>query len=306
MDPAPAQIQELYNRPTPDSAFQSAARRLHFRPVVRIQKIDSLELPELAPYRTLRRQQEHRDQGIFVAEGEKVVRRLLESDLAVDSLLLPPKWLDEYESLLHGRPGDVRLFVAPKDVLENLTGFSMYQGVLALARVPRSPDLDTLLAGSPPPRLFAAIEGLSNAQNVGALVRNCAAFGVQGLLVSRTSASPFLRRAVRSSMGTVFRLPVLEGLPLAAALSDLSRYGVRSVAAHPRPEAPVPASVDFTTDCCLVFGGEGCGLPPETLAACNGSVAVPMAGGVDSLNVGNAAAVLFYEARRQRAGSLKG
>src|SRR5712671_1053423 len=102
-----------------------------------VQKIDSLELPELAPYRTLRRPLEHREQGIFVAEGEKVVRRLLESDFSVVSLLLPAKWLRQYEPLIRSRREEIRAFVAEKAILERLTGFSMYQGVLAVGRVPR-------------------------------------------------------------------------------------------------------------------------------------------------------------------------
>src|SRR5436190_13336350 len=173
--------------------------------VLRVRKIDSLELPELAPYRTMRRQGEHREQGIFVAEGEKVVRRLLESEFTVASLLLPAKWLKEYEPLIRSRPEEIDAFVAEKGLLEKLTGFSMYQGVLAVGKVPPAPTLDTVLIRSRRPYLFAAVDGLSNAENLGVLVRNCAAFGVQALLVGKTSCSPYLRRAVRSSMGTIFR-----------------------------------------------------------------------------------------------------
>ena len=101
-----------------------------------VQKIDSLELPELAPYRTLRRPLEHREQGIFVAEGEKVVRRLLESDFTVVSLLLPEKWFLEYEPLIGSRPENISVYLAEKSILEKLVGFSMFQGVLAVAQIP--------------------------------------------------------------------------------------------------------------------------------------------------------------------------
>src|SRR5208283_6109559 len=99
-------------------------------------KLESFDLAELAPYRTMRRQMEHRQQGIFVAEGEKVVRRLLQSRFEVVSALLPEKWLRELEPLLAARPENVRVFVAEKQLLETLTGFSMYQGLLALGRIP--------------------------------------------------------------------------------------------------------------------------------------------------------------------------
>ena len=103
----------------------------------RLRKIESFDLPEVQPYRTMRRQHEHREQGIFVAaEGEKVVRRLLESKFSVVSVLLPEKWLPELEPLLQARPEHIQVFVAEKALLETLTGFSMYQGLLAVGKVP--------------------------------------------------------------------------------------------------------------------------------------------------------------------------
>src|SRR5437879_5908089 len=97
-----------------------------------VRSIVSLDLPELQPYRTMRRQLEHREQGIFVAEGEKVVRRLLESSFGVVSVLLPEKWLRDLEPLLATRRETVQVYVAEKTLLETLTGFSMYQGLLAV------------------------------------------------------------------------------------------------------------------------------------------------------------------------------
>jgi tRNA G18 (ribose-2'-O)-methylase SpoU len=268
--------------------------------VLRVHPIHSLDLPELAPYRTMRRQMEQREQGIFVAEGEKVVRRLLESPLAVVSLLLPEKWAHEYETLLRARPETIPVYVAEKAVLETLTGFSMYQGVLAIGKVPPARTLESLLQTRVRPCLFAAVDALANAENLGALVRNAAAFGVQALLVGNTSSSPFLRRAVRSSMGTIFRLPVVEQLALPQALRELRAHGIRCVAAHPHADASRLSQADFARDCCIVFGSEGYGLSAEVLEACDEAVAIPMAADVDSLNVGSAAVVFFYEATRQR------
>jgi tRNA G18 (ribose-2'-O)-methylase SpoU len=268
------------------------------------QNITSFELPDLAPYRTLRRQFDHREQGLFVAEGEKVVRRLLESRFEVVSVLLPENWLVELEPLLRARPEDVAVFVAAKKLLETLTGFSMYQGLLAVGRVPPPLSLETTLGRSPRPHLLAAVDGLSSAENLGALVRNCAAFGVQALLVGETSASPFLRRAVRSSMGAIFHLPVLETSSLAQTLGQLCANHVRSIAAHPHAQNRALSKTDLSADCCLVFGSEGHGLSPAVLAACQEAAAIPMAPSVDSLNVASAAAVFLYEANRQRASSM--
>lgn len=267
----------------------------------RPQKIETLDLPELQPYRTMRWQHEHRKQGIFVAEGEKVVRRLLESKFGVVSVLLPEKWLQELAPLLEARWEETRVFVAEKALLETLTGFSMYQGLLAVGKVPPLPTLDQIVTRNPQPRLLVAADGLTSAENLGALVRNCAAFNAQALIVGETCGSPFLRRAVRSSMGAIFQLPIVETTSLKQALRDLRKCGIRSIAAHPHADGRVLSQANFKSDCCVVFGSEGYGISPAVLAACDEAAAIPMPETVDSLNVGSAAAVFLYEANRQRS-----
>src|SRR5439155_15276217 len=193
-------------------------------------------------------------------------------------------------------------FLAEKKLLEPLTGFSMYQGLLAVGKIPAPPALPAILEQSPRPHLLAAVDSLSSAENLGALVRNCAAFNVQALIVGETCCSPFLRRAVRSSMGSIFKLPVLEPTSLLAALRDLKSRGIRCVAAHPHVEGRILSQADLRASCCIVFGSEGCGISPVILEICDDAVAIPMAQPVDSLNVGSAAAVFLYEANRQRGG----
>jgi tRNA G18 (ribose-2'-O)-methylase SpoU len=268
----------------------------------RVEKISSLNLPELAPYRTLRRSAEHAAQGIFVAEGDKVVKRLLESHFGVVSVLLLENLVAEYEPLLRARPEkEIPVFaVTKKSILEELIGFEMFQGVLAVGKIPETITLQKILADRPRPSLFAAVEGLTNAENIGLLVRNCAAFGAHALIVGETSTSPFLRRAARNSMGTIFQLPVVETGSLITALQTLRASGVRCLAAHPHTEQKFLAQANFTGDCCIVFGSEGGGISKEILAVCDEAVAIPMAGGVDSLNVAAAAAVFFYEVQQQR------
>jgi tRNA G18 (ribose-2'-O)-methylase SpoU len=265
-----------------------------------LQAISSLDLPELEPYRTMRQSQDHWHEGIFVAEGEKVVRRLLESSFTVVSVLLPEKWLREYEPLLRARPEDIPVFIAEKKLLESLTGFSMFQGLLAVGKIPERLTLDDVLERSPKPRLFAAVEGLTNAENLGALIRNCAAFGTHALIAGETSSSPFLRRAVRNSMGTIFQLPIVETPDLLNTLHALRRHGIRCIAAHPHASGRILSQADFSGDCCILFGSEGFGISPALLEVCEEAVAVPMAPAVDSLNVAAAAAVFLYEASRQR------
>jgi tRNA G18 (ribose-2'-O)-methylase SpoU len=282
-----------------------------------VNHIASLDLPELQPYATMRRPLEQERQGIFVAEGEKVVRRLLESRFEVVSVLLPEKHLESFRLLLTARPENLKVFLAEKKLLEQLVGFSMYQGVLAVGKIPLPASLDDILQDSRKPLMLVAVDGLTNAENLGALVRNCVAFGAQSLIVGETSSSPFLRRAVRNSMGTIFQLPVIElaklgqrhqfttkphdtKLTLAECLKELRSRGVRCVAAHPHTDGKFLSRADFSGDCCIVFGSEGDGISPAVLESCDEAVAIPMPPTVDSLNVGAAAAVFLYEASRQR------
>jgi tRNA G18 (ribose-2'-O)-methylase SpoU len=265
-----------------------------------VEKIESLDRPELQPYRSMRQSQTQFEQGIFVAEGAKVVRRLLESNFIVVSVLLPERWLPEYEPLLKTRPETFPVFVAEKEVLEQLTGFSLFQGMLAVGKIPAPATLPDVLQKSPRPLLLVAVDGLANAENLGALVRNCAAFGAHAIIVGETSSSPFLRRSVRNSMGTIFQLPAVETPNLVQTLRELSAQGIRCIAAHPHVEGRTLAQATFTGDCCLLFGSEGHGISPAALKICDDAVAIPMPSTVDSLNVGSAAAVFLYEASRQR------
>ena len=261
--------------------------------------IDTLDLPELEPYRHMKWQFEQRQQGIFVAEGEKVVRRLLESPLPVVSALLIERWFVELEPLFAARPERIRAYIAEKSLLEHIIGFTIYQGVLAIGRAPENARLHEILARDKSP-LIVAVEGVSSAENIGGLVRNCAAFGASGIVVAENSCSPYLRRAVRSSMGTVFKLPLLETSSLLRTIQELKEAGVKTIAAHPHTNQTQISQADFRGPTCIVLGAEGTGLTPEILAACDEPVVIPMQAEVDSLNVGAAGAVFLYEAMRQR------
>jgi tRNA G18 (ribose-2'-O)-methylase SpoU len=248
----------------------------------------------------LRRHPDQRSQGIFVAEGPKVLERLLQSPYGVTSLLLTERWIEPLRPFLEARPEDIPVHVATPGLLDSLTGYHLFQGALAVGRIPPAPSLDRLLADIPGAPLLVAAEHLASAENMGVLVRNCAALGAHALIVGETCASPFLRRAVRYSMGALFKLPILEPASLLDTLRNLRARGIACLAAHPRADhAPLPRA-NLAGPCCLVLGTEGEGLSDDALSACDGAVAIPMANGVDSLNVSNAGAVLLYEAARQR------
>jgi tRNA G18 (ribose-2'-O)-methylase SpoU len=264
-----------------------------------IHRVTSLDFSELRPYKTLRRPQEHLDQRIFVAEGEKVVSRLLASGLQTISLLLTDDWLAKISEVYSKQlPPDI--FVAGKQLLETIVGFRMHQGIMAVGRVPREPSLNDLVDTSHTPRLFVALDGLVFAENVGVVVRNCAAFGVQGILVARDCASPYLRRAVRNSMGTVFRIPVIHTPVLSETLTTLhSSYGISVVVADAHTGTNL-YELDSGSDLCVVLGNEDAGASETVRSAASHAIRIPMKDCVDSLNVASASAVILAEVARQR------
>ena len=258
-----------------------------------IHEIHSLDLPALHPYRTLRRPQEHIQSGIFVAEGEKVVRRLLDSSHKVISLLLTSRWLDllskEYSL------NTPEIFVADKALLETIVGYPLHQGIMAVGRVPEEPNLKDFLQRVKQPFLLVGLDGIVSAENVGLILRNCGAFGVDGILCDKSSSSPYLRRAVRNSMGAVFRLPVMH-VHLADVLPELE---CKVLATTPASDVPLEKA-DLSGNLCVVFGNEGSGISDAVLRSCDVRVGIPMMNGTDSLNVASASAVFLYEIRKAR------
>jgi tRNA G18 (ribose-2'-O)-methylase SpoU len=265
-----------------------------------IQQIESLDGPELEIYRTLKRIEDHERAGVLVAANFKTVQRLLRSRFTVVSLLVTSEWLEKLRPLLTERTETITVYVAARPLLETITGYQMHQCALAVGKIPPQPNFDELLAAAPQPRLLVAVEAIASADNLGAVVRSCAAFGAQFLIVGETCGSPFQRRAVSGSVGSIFEQPVVQVDNLVAKLNQLRAEGVRCLAADPGPRAKKLTHVDLRGDCCLVFGAEGPGLTEAVLAACDDVVEIPMPSHMNSLNVATCAAVFLYEAMRQR------
>ncbi len=264
--------------------------------------IESLEVPELEPYRTMRRPAEHRASEIFVAEGEKVVRRLVQSDLKIVSLLITKEWLEAYSRLLAEREIEEGVFVAEKSLLEEIVGYRLHQGIMAIGRVPAPVDVFKMQRKAGEKFLLVAADGIANSENMGVIVRNCAAFGVHTLVVGETSCDPYLRRSVRNSMGTIFQMQISNVESLADALRRLrEESSFEIVAAHPRSDSVKLSDVDLTNDVCIVFGSEGEGISAGVLNECTIRTRIPIRDEVDSMNVASSVGVILYEAARQRS-----
>lgn len=272
-------------------------------------EINSLEDPRLDAYARLTeaqlRSRIEPEQGLFIAESDKVIERAIEGDMRPLSLLMEPKRLESTGALLdriHAQHPDVPVFVAPRDEMAKLTGFELTRGALAAFHRPALPPVADVVADA---RIIAVLENITNHTNVGAIFRSAAALGIDAILVTPACYDPLYRRAVRVSMGTVFQIPwtrigdetnawAQTGIPL---LHDL---GFRTAAlALSKDSLPLDDPRLATYDkLALVFGTEGDGLSPTTISRCDHTVRIPMAHGVDSLNVAAASAVAFWQFRR--------
>jgi tRNA G18 (ribose-2'-O)-methylase SpoU len=229
--------------------------------------------------------------GVVIAEGANVVARLIGSRYPVRAVFGVASRIDALRGELDSL--DVPVFVADKWVLSAVVGFRVTRGVLASASRPGSLDARALLAAA---RHVAVLEGLNDFENLGALFRNAAAFGVDAVLLDRRCADPLYRRSVRVSMGHVLRVPfaVLPGR-WPHALHAVRDAGLRLLALTPRSSATALRDIDVPTRWAVLVGAEGPGLSDGALAAADEQLRIPMADGVDSLNVATAAAVAFAQ-----------
>jgi len=252
--------------------------------------------PRIADYRALTdvalRTRWEPPHGLFIAEGELVLRRALRAGYEPRSFLVDTKRVEQLADLT-GAP----VYAAAPDVLDRVTGFHVHRGVLAsFHRRPLPTAADVLAAA----RRVAILEEVNNHTNLGAIFRGAAALGVDGVLLSPTCADPLYRRSVRVSMGEVFAVPYAPLAPWPGALREVRDAGFALLALTPAADAvPIqrlsPAQRERVA---LMLGAEGVGLSAAALAASDARVAIPMRRGVDSLNVAAAAAVAFWELGR--------
>lgn len=256
--------------------------------------VHSIDIPALAPYRSTRDAAALRAHGLFVAEGRLVVVRVLDDpSWVVESMLLSPAAYDALRAVIEARRSDVPVYVCPSSVLADVTGVHLHRGCLALVRRPSPLSWEAVAARAT--RLLV-LDGLTDADNVGSAFRNAAAFGVDALLLTPGTCDPLYRKAVRTSMGHVLRLPWATVTPWPDALDALHRAGWQTVVLTPRqPSVPLETWVShgLAPRVALVVGTEGAGVSDAVAGAAMVRVRIPMATGVDSLNVATAAAVVL-------------
>jgi tRNA G18 (ribose-2'-O)-methylase SpoU len=238
----------------------------------------------------LRRRREP-EEGLFIAEGEKVIRRARQAGYRMRSMLLSSKWIDVMRDVIDEVPAPVYA-VAP-EIAEQVTGYHVHRGAIASMQRTPLPDVDELLATA---TRIAVLEGLTDHANLGAVYRSAAALGVDAVLLSPDCADPLYRRAVKVSMGTVFSVPYAVAASWPQDLEKVRRAGFDILALTPHERAVPLTEVppERLRRSAVMLGSEGHGLSPEALRAADEWVRIPMSHGIDSLNIAAAAAISFY------------
>jgi len=251
-----------------------------------------------AVVRRFRASKERAGGDLALLEGTKLLEEAVAAGAAITEVAASPRAgrTPRGRALLHALEARrVQVSYMDEDVLASVSEAETSQGVVALARRPAFAE-EAMLAGRP---LLLVAVGIQNPGNVGALLRAAEAAGATGAYLAEGCADPFSWKALRGSMGSAFRIPHVRRVAARETLERLRARGVATVAATTSGGAPYD-QVDLTRPVALVLGNEGAGLDDEILAAASARVAIPMKGGVESLNVAVAAGILLFEAARQR------
>lgn len=269
-----------------------------------IVEITDLSAPELDVYARLTETQLRNrlepEKGVFIAESPKVIGTALDAGYTPLSFLMERRQMEGPAAGVLARCPDAVVYTADRPVLEKLTGYALTRGVLCAMRRPAPKTVEDVCRNA---RRVAVLEGIVDSTNIGAIFRSAAALGMDAVLLSPSCCDPLCRRAIRVSMGTVFQVPWArlgdpkEDWP-AAGLARLHDLGFTTAAmALDHRARPVDDPALQVEKLAILLGTEGDGLNPETIARCDATVMIPMQHGVDSLNVGAAAAVAFWQLR---------
>lgn len=258
--------------------------------------------PRVAEYVRVKEADLVKRRGLFLAEGVEVVRTLVtRSRFGVRSLFVSERRVGAIADVLGALPEETPVYVASPEIMNRVVGFDIHRGCLAAGDRGRSPDLDDLLAGLGRQSLLVVLEGIANHDNVGGVFRNAACFGADAVLLDPTCADPLYRKAIRTSMGATLRVPFARLEPWPDALDTLHARGFQTFALTPREggRALDAVAVEQAPRRALILGTEGAGLTEPVLAAARTWLRIPMAPGVDSLNVATASGIAMWWLRRR-------
>lgn len=255
--------------------------------------IDDPDDPRIAAYRDIRERDLVGREGLFIAEGEVVLRMLLRHALHRPlSLLIAEKRVATLSDLLPEAPADVPVYAASQAVLDRVAGFPLHRGILAVGRRGDLPDAASLLRQAGPQAIVVVLSGIANHDNMGGIFRNAAAFGASAVLLDSDCCDPLYRKAIRVSVGAALAVPFTRLARGEDVLALLAASGFATLALSPAGESRL-TDVDVTGRVAALFGTEGPGLPPDLLARSR-TVRIAMAGRMDSLNVATTSGIVLH------------
>ncbi|MEI3853149.1 MULTISPECIES: TrmH family RNA methyltransferase [unclassified Ensifer] len=263
-----------------------------------VQRIDDAADPRIAGFVSIKERDLTGRQGRFIAEGTVVLRMLAAAHevgrgFAAEAILLLENRLAGVQDILERFPSTVPVYVANAQVFDAIAGFNMHRGVLALGRREGAPGRDALIASLPASSLVLAACGISNHDNMGALFRNAAAFGVDAVVMDETSCDPMYRKAIRVSVGSVLTVPFAREGSVAAMLERLQQAGFAIWGLSPAGETDLGA-IPPAARTVLLMGTEGEGLPQSVLTSIR-TARIRQRPGLDSLNVSTAAGIALHQ-----------
>lgn len=250
--------------------------------------------PRIAAFRDIRERDLTGREGLFIAEGEVVVRVLASdaSECRARALLLAEKRVAALADVIAALPDDAPVYVAAQDVLDQIAGFHLHRGILALGEKPPVLSLDAMLGEVRAQDVFVVASGIGNHDNMGGLFRNAAAFGARAVLLDGGCCDPFYRKSIRVSVGAVLRTPFVVMDRAQTITEALQVAGVDVLALTPSATQTL-ADYQRKGPAAVVLGSEGPGLPRSVIESCT-ALGIPMAGGFDSLNVAATSAVALH------------
>lgn len=262
----------------------------------RFQLVSDPNDPAVAPFRAIKERDLVGREGLFIAEGETVLRAFVrDAAQRVVSLLIDPKRRDKLEDVFARLPDSTPVHLADQGVLDAIAGFHLHRGILALGRKPPEITSRDLLATLPEKAMVLVLCGIANHDNMGGIYRNAAAFGADAVILDADCCDPLYRKAIRVSVGAVLSVPTARLMRGESIVDLLAATGFEALALSPAADEHL-AGFKPSPRTAVLLGAEGPGLAPDVMA-CARQIGIPMANGFDSLNVATTSGIVLHHLR---------
>lgn len=253
--------------------------------------INNIEDDRIKYYRSLRFTPPlHTNDSVFIAESEKVIIQLLKSNIEVLSLFLTLEHYNKHKELISTKNIDESMiFIADKEIMENIVGFNIHCGMMAMGKQPRLANLNELTFP------LVILNNIINSENIGSIIRNCAGFNIHSIIYDNKTANPYLRRSVKVSVGNIFNMKIYKSDNLSDTIEFLKSHKIEVIAAEITSISNSILEHNFHKNSAIVFGSEGNGIETNILNQCSKVLHIPINPAISSLNVSVSSAIFLFE-----------